>query len=417
MNMSYSLHLSNKNKLSNKRNVLRAFMHNLRSYSSNEYDKNKNVVLLGPQNATEAMKLFEEKYLELFLEDVYEYNKTKTKNRDKIFDYLEHVSNDKKKDVAAEMIIQVGAKDQWDNFTLEDKQKMTPFFQKQLDELQKLCPNFKIVSAVIHYDEASPHMQIIGIPIAKYEKGLKTRVAKTNVFTKESLRMLQDKMRENIEQDVSQILNTDVKLISKSEGRNKDLTIKEYSQAMKELEKIQAKIKEEESKLNEIKSSKDFKLLNRFDEIKKKTKKKEKSILRSETTVEMSENDYNDLLEMSKKNVNVYNDNIALAKQLKANKKENEELKERAKNYDALYQKHSLLKDKHNKLIDNLNEAFKYIEDVFLKNMPDLKQAFKSIIKIHTSDDNSYKKKDNLEKLENKYGIKKEKDNSKDFER
>ena len=41
---------------------------------------------------------------------------------------------------------------------------MTNFYSKQVDDLELLMPNFKVCSAIIHYDETSPHMHIVGVP-------------------------------------------------------------------------------------------------------------------------------------------------------------------------------------------------------------------------------------------------------------
>lgn len=76
------------------------------------------------------------------------------------------------------------------------KHKMTNVFIKQVDDLELLLPNFKICSAIIHYDETSPHLHIVGVPI-KYncKTGMSIQVGKTDVFTRNSLKELQDKMR------------------------------------------------------------------------------------------------------------------------------------------------------------------------------------------------------------------------------
>lgn len=42
---------------------------------------------------------------------------------------------------------------------------MTSVYQKQVEDLENVIPSFKITSAIIHYDETSPHMHIVGVPI------------------------------------------------------------------------------------------------------------------------------------------------------------------------------------------------------------------------------------------------------------
>ncbi len=45
---------------------------------------------------------------------------------------------------------------------------MTNVFKLQLNDLQEVVPDFKIASAIIHYDETSSHLHIVGVSI-KYK--------------------------------------------------------------------------------------------------------------------------------------------------------------------------------------------------------------------------------------------------------
>lgn len=46
-----------------------------------------------------------------------------------------------------------------------------------------LVPNFKVASAIIHYDETSPHLQIVGVPIKyKNKNGMEKQAWKVNFF-------------------------------------------------------------------------------------------------------------------------------------------------------------------------------------------------------------------------------------------
>ena len=73
---------------------------------------------------------------------------------------------------------------------------MTAVYKKQIDDLELLLPEFNICSAIVHYDETSPHMHIVGVPIKDgYKNGLKMQVCKSKVFDKNSLMRLQDEMR------------------------------------------------------------------------------------------------------------------------------------------------------------------------------------------------------------------------------
>lgn len=85
----------------------------------------------------------------------------------------------------------------WDEKSLEYKYGMTQVFEQQLEDIQEIVPDFYIANATIHFDEHSPHMHIVGVPVKENCKtGLSRQVGKTSIFTKESLVIIQDKMRE-----------------------------------------------------------------------------------------------------------------------------------------------------------------------------------------------------------------------------
>ncbi len=105
---------------------------------------------------------------------------------------------------------------------------MSNVYKKQVEDLEIQLPNFKIASAIIHYDETSPHMHIVGVPIKyKNKNGMSKQVGKSNVFTKDSLSHLQDKMRilciESFNKEYS--LNNGLK--DKLKGRNIDILSKD----------------------------------------------------------------------------------------------------------------------------------------------------------------------------------------------
>ena len=168
------------------------------------------------------------------------------------------------KDLACEIIIELGDKKYWDTKDKEFKRKMTNVFIKQVNDLELLVPNFKIASAIIHYDETSPHMHIVGVPIKyKNKHGQSIQVGKSDVFTKVSLRKLQDKMRILCIESFNQEYNQNSILKDKKKGRNKDFLVSEmdnYQEMVEELDKHQDNL----NKANE----KSIKLDNNSNEIK-----------------------------------------------------------------------------------------------------------------------------------------------------
>ena len=60
------------------------------------------------------------------------------------------------------------------------------YIEPQLEDIQEIVPDYYIANATIHFDEHSPHMHIIGVPVKDNCKtGLSRQVGKTYIFTKE----------------------------------------------------------------------------------------------------------------------------------------------------------------------------------------------------------------------------------------
>ena len=188
-NLSGTTSLPN-NAIQNARQLSKVDKHNYRKYD-NEQDLIE--IVRGTSSPFEDVRNL---YLKEFEEARIEYNKLQSRPSRMINNYFENVSNNEKKDLACEIIIELGDKEYWDTKDEIFKKKMSEVYKKQVDDLELLVPNFKVASAIIHYDETSPHMHIVGVPIKEKNKnGMSKQVGKSDVFTKESLIKLQDNMR------------------------------------------------------------------------------------------------------------------------------------------------------------------------------------------------------------------------------
>lgn len=141
---------------------------------------------------------------------------------------------------------------------------MTNVYKQQVDDLEMLVPNFKIASAIIHFDESSPHMHIVGVPIKEKNKyGMELQVGKSDVFTKDSLKVLQDKMRILCIEEFNKEYGLDNILKRKRKGRNYDYLVSDmdnYVEMQEAIERHQMNIdkvnessKELEKNTNNIK--------------------------------------------------------------------------------------------------------------------------------------------------------------------
>lgn len=339
MSLSYSFHLSNKSHaVSNTSKLNGVCKHNERRYkSSRSYDK-ENIKVMYSRTNENLYKDVQQVYHDEFDEPLKEFNQKQNRDDRKIKDYLKHVSDSKSNDVAAEIIIQIGDQDFWKDRSMEFKKSMIPCFQEQLDRLKKLCPDFKIASAIVHLDEKSPHMHVVGVPVADgYKRGLSKRCSKTKVFTQKSLEKLQEAMRHDISLPTC-VAEVDSNLKKRTNGRNHDFTKKElteFNEQKKSLEKQISELKIEKEGLSKKINEENINLDKILDQIlyvngqksnrqwywndettgervpvpklpvlTKEVRDKEKEINRLQTDIERLKNEYsaNDLKAMREEN-------------------------------------------------------------------------------------------------------------------
>lgn len=287
--LAYSLHLgSDKNKKNNVRNSAKNNISGTSSMSNNAiqnakqlskvdhhnyrmYDNKQDEIVI-VKGTYSLYKDIENFYKNEFEEARIEYNNKQTRNDRKIDNYFKKISDNSKSDLACEMIIELGDKKFWDTKSLNYKHKMTSVYSKQVNDLEMLVPNFKICSAIIHYDETSPHMHIVGVPI-KYncKTGMSMQVGKTDVFTRTSLKELQDKMRTLCIEEYNKEYNLDATLKQKLKGRNRDIHVSDmtnYQETKDLIKKHQKEIDTISSNSLELKSNSDS-IKNEIDKLKK----------------------------------------------------------------------------------------------------------------------------------------------------
>ena len=238
------------NAIQNAAGLSKADNHNCRKYD----DKEKDIEFIRGTNSivNDVKKL----YIDEFEEERIEYNSRQIRDDRKIIDYFTHVSDNSKSDLAVEIIIELGNFEYWETKDITFKKKMTNVFKEQVKKLETLAPDFKIASAIIHYDESCPHMHIIGVPVKfKNKYGMNKQVGKSDVFTKITLKNIQDQMRlhcietYNKEYGLNDILN------EKMEGRNEDYTKTEYVKMKKDLKKHENNLKRAKDKSDKLDNS------------------------------------------------------------------------------------------------------------------------------------------------------------------
>ena len=369
-NISGTTSLQN-NAIQNIRQLSKVDKHNYR-----KYDNNQELIEI-VRGTSSPLKDVKELYLSEFEESKLEYNLKQSRPSRMINNYFENVSNNKKKDLACEIILELGDKEYWDTKDKNFKIKMSEVYKKQVNDLELLVPNFKVASAIIHFDETSPHLHIVGVPIKyKNKNGMEKQVGKSDVFTKESLIKLQDKMRTLCIEEFNQVYSLDSTLKSKQKGRNRDIHISEmdnYMEFKKQIEKNNKTLKEANKKTLELKQdSKDIK--DKIDKLKISKLNKDNYIL--------SKDDKDSFIKFIKQvdNTNEEYDKIQTLSNTLINA--NEELKNKDKQINILTESNKALnlrvdilnntiKDKDNKIsylnskIIDLKSALEYFKDKF----------------------------------------------------
>ena len=229
--ISFTAHVSNKKSaITSKSKLAGVAKHNLRKYKSEEYSADNIFLIYGTDNLVQDVKAV---YHQEFDEALKVYNENQTRADRKIEDYFEHVAN-KEQDMAVEIIIQIGDRAYWQQH-YENKCYMKKIYSMMLAELQYQLPEFVVANAVVHMDEDSPHMHVVGVPVATgYKKGLSKQVSKRKVFTKEVLsEVLQDELRSVANTKV--MIAFDEQIREKSKGRNHDLSVMEYKVLKEEI--------------------------------------------------------------------------------------------------------------------------------------------------------------------------------------
>lgn len=267
----------NNNAIQNIKHLGKVNHHNLRQYD------NKTELITTIKGSNDIIKDVKDLYLDLFDDARINYNNKQVRDDRKIDDYFYKISNDDKHDLACEIIIEIGNMAYWEDKSLEEKYKMTEVFENQLKDLKEIVPDFYIANATIHFDENSPHMHIVGVPVKENCKtGMERQVGKTSIFTKESLVVIQDKMRSKCIEEFNQTYSKDNKLKKKEKGKNRDYSAYERLKFNEKAEKLKQELNELREDVSGLKDSKQkineeiIDLNNDKEDIKKEIDQKKK---------------------------------------------------------------------------------------------------------------------------------------------
>ena len=175
--------------------------------------------------------------------------------------------------------------DFWNDKSEKYRFKMVDVYNEQIKDLIKIVPDFKIANATIHFDETSPHMHIVGVPVTQNcTRGMKKQVGKSKLFTKTTLTEIQDKMRNACIKSYNKFYEVNTRLKEKQKGRNQDINVKEmgnYREIKKQLAKKEQKLEKANIQTRELdNSSKDINTI--LDNLKPTLMNKNNMVISSE---------------------------------------------------------------------------------------------------------------------------------------
>lgn len=347
---------SNKHAINTKEKLKKINNHNHRNFKKSynedlDLTRSKdNIILIGSKDIT---KDIEKLYKDEFDEAVYNYNSKQKRADRKIINYLDKVSEDNKKNVAIEMILQLGDKEDWQNISLEDKKKMEQVFKKGLEVLES--KGLKIGNAVIHLDEASPHCHIVAVPIAKgFKTGMEKQVSAKAVLEKKKLYELRKELDKTLIDEYNKTYNKN--LIKREEKGiiDKHLDPMEYKEVKPILDEL-VKVADKNTVLTKVKEnlkSKD----KEIEQLKEKVISKDEKILEYKTSIK---NDSEDIEKARKEAEEKEKEKEEAEAIVRAKEKELQGLRENRANVDELIRQEIEKKQQIKEKQDKLNELTK----------------------------------------------------------
>lgn len=155
--------------------------HNNREFSAKNIDSSRIA-----DNIVFVRQDLGETYHQIFGEAIERYNARQKRNDRKISDYFQHLFNrEPSKSVITgankqksfyEDLVQIGTKDDT-GIGISDAETAIECLRKYMEGFQERNPNFYVFNAVMHLDEATPHLHIDYVPIGHFDRGLDTRNA------------------------------------------------------------------------------------------------------------------------------------------------------------------------------------------------------------------------------------------------
>lgn len=273
MGKTMSYHISTgKHSILTRNDFKRIESHNWRKYKDGKDDTGIIELKNGELEGKSMLERFNYVLDKEISENIFDYNSRQKRADRKIYgidDYINKMESSKlPQNLAVEIIVQPCDREYWIE-NRDKKDKMNDIFKEYLNFMETgMMKDFKVISATVHQDEDSPHLHVVGIPIADTNKPPKKGISKGRVFTKKSLEFQQDQTRKFFEDNMKKYIDKDFSFDEKTTGRNRDLTVDEYKELKTSFNKENfVKIEKAKEELNSNLESldKSFEHIDLFD--------------------------------------------------------------------------------------------------------------------------------------------------------
>lgn len=235
MGKTMSYHISTgKHSILTRNDFKRIESHNWRKYKDGKDDTGIIELKNGELEGKSMLERFNYVLDKEISENIFDYNSRQKRADRKIYgidDYINKMESSKlPQNLAVEIIVQPCDREYWIE-NRDKRDKMNDIFKEYLNFMETgMMKDFKVISATVHQDEESPHLHVVGIPIADTNKPPKKGISKGRVFTKKSLEFQQDQTRKFFEDNMKKYIDKDFSFDEKTTGRNRDLTVDEYKE-------------------------------------------------------------------------------------------------------------------------------------------------------------------------------------------
>lgn len=235
MGKTMSYHISTgKHSILTRNDFKRIESHNWRKYKDGKDDTGIIELKNGELEGKSMLERFNYVLDKEISENIFDYNSRQKRADRKIYgidDYINKMESSKlPQNLAVEIIVQPCDREYWIE-NRDKREKMNAIFKEYLNFMETgMMKDFKVISATVHQDEDSPHLHVVGIPIADTNKPPKKGISKGRVFTKKSLEFQQDQTRKFFEDNMKKYIDKDFSFDEKTAGRNRDLTVDEYKE-------------------------------------------------------------------------------------------------------------------------------------------------------------------------------------------